>query len=344
MRSSSALTGLLLLTLWAMPYPVYAETRTNPGPFFGAALDGYPLTLERLHAVENDLGLTPSLIVFFLQWPATPETGHFPAETLRAVEEFGALPCLTWEPMYIQDGHEHAVLAQRILDGEYDPFLRDFARAAQTHGQPFLIRLAHEMNLSRYHWGTTAEAYGPESPGLYRRMFRHVVDIFRQKAADNVLFVFCPNAESVPHPVWTDHGAWNTASAYYPGHDVVDILGMDGYNWGTTQNRAEHGWDSSFRSFADIMGPIREELTILAPDKPLVVFETASTDRGGDKNLWIRDAVKAMKDWALAGFVWFEADKEVDWRLATGTDPSLIDFLKSDIDCRAAQVIPFQPR
>jgi len=276
------------------------------------ALDGYPLTKARLEAVTGEMGRRPELVVFFLQWPADPEAGFFPGGSLDAIRETGAVPCLTWEPMFLEDGEERAVPWRRILGGEYDPYLVSFAEQAGAWERPFIIRLAHEMNLERYHWGTTREAYGPASPAIYRRLFRHVVRVFDEAGADNVLWAFCPNAESVPGD------PWNRASSYYPGDAYVDILGMDGYNWGCTQTREEHGWDSRWRSFREIFAPLRCELRRLAPNKPLFVFETATVDRGGDRRAWIRDARGTLRAWGVSGVAWFQAEKEQDWRLRPG--------------------------
>ncbi|MBK1646420.1 hypothetical protein CKO25_17565 [Thiocapsa imhoffii] len=210
--------------------------------FFGVALDGDRITEQRLSLVRDATGLMPSLVVVFQQWPGpeTPDAGRFPFTSVQSIAQADALACVTWEPMFVSGGAEQAVAADAILGGDYDKYLRTWARAARDSGQPVLVRFAHEMNLARYHWGSDAQGYGPETPARYRAMFRYVVERFREEGADNVLFVFCPNAESVPHPLW-DGAIWNTASAYYPGDDVVDLLGFDGYNWGTTQTLAEHG-------------------------------------------------------------------------------------------------------
>jgi len=72
---------------------------------------------------------------------------------------------------------------------------------------------------------------------------------------------------------------------------------MDGYNWGTAQTKATHGYDSSFRSFAAIFGPLRDELRALAPDKPVMVFETASASTGGDKARWAAEAFDTAAAW-----------------------------------------------
>ncbi|MCG2733089.1 glycoside hydrolase family 26 protein [Pseudodesulfovibrio aespoeensis] len=290
-----------------------------PPPGFGLALHGEP-SPEAIDNAYKTLGWPITLVVFFVHWPGDRQP-EFPDEGIRAIRDAGAVPVITWEPMTVEAGKETAVAASEILDGHWNDYIDAFAVSARKSGGRIILRFAHEMNLSRYHWGGGRSEYGPESPGRYRAMFRHIRDRFRLHGADNVLFAFCPNAESLPHPV-RDGADWNTASAYYPGDDAVDVLGMDGYNWGTTFTVQEHGWDSRFTSFAEIFSPLHEELRAPAPHKPVVVFETASVAQGGDKTTWIKDAVHASRRWGLAGLCWFNADKEHDWRLESGITPA----------------------
>lgn len=309
-------TGPLLLLCLLILQATPAKSSAAP-PFFGVALEGCPLTQERLQEVEEEIGLQPDLIVFFLQWPAPgdPGAGVFPGESLQAVWDRGAVPCLTWEPMYFEDGHERAVPWRQILEGCFDPYLISFAEQARAWGRPFIIRPAHEMNLDRYHWGTTKDAYGPESPMIYKRMFRYIVEIFHKAGAHNVLWAFCPNSESVPNPLYDPEASWNSAKNYYPGDEYVDILGMDGYNWGTTQSLEQNGWDSHWRGFREIFGPIYRELRRLSPEKPIFVFETSTVHEGGERRSWIMEAAETMKAWRTKGIAWFHVDKEQDWRL-----------------------------
>ena len=165
------------------------------------------------------------------------------------------------------------------------------------------------MNLARYHWGGALDDFGPESPARYRAMFRYVIKKFRAQGANNVRWVFCPNADSVPA------APWNRIAAYYPGDDVVDVAGLDGYNWGTTQTKAANGWDSQWRSFESIFAAPLNELKQVASGRPLAVFETASAYQGGDKEEWITSALDSAKSLGLGALIWFQVNKETDWRL-----------------------------
>ena len=330
-----ALAALALALLFGHP-GVAGQCR----PLWGFALDGLPVTADGLAGVQKQTGLKPEMAVFFLQWPRPGDKGFFPRASLEAISRSGAIPVLTWEPMYLdQNGREHAIPAEEILSGAWDWYLDHFADSAAGFGGRFIIRLAHEMNLARYHWGTAKEAYGPQSPGIYKKLFRHVVGRFRRRGAPNVLWAFCPNAESLPHPTW--HKAdWNRAANYYPGQDVVDVLGMDGYNWGKSRTKAEHGWDSRWLWFRQIFEPLRKELTALAPDKPLVVFETSTAAKGGDRSLWASRAFATARAWRLAGLCWFQADKEVDWRLLKGGDQKALDRLAAELAASAGCALP----
>ncbi|MGE4551572.1 MAG: glycoside hydrolase family 26 protein [Desulfovibrionaceae bacterium] len=305
----------VLVALAAVSACGRGATAPRSTPAFGVAVEGCPVTASAIESARASTGLPVRLVVFYLQWPGDPaapcadQTAAL-AASLRAIRAAGAVPCLTWEPMSIgAGGAERAIPARRVLQGEYDAYVTACARILRDAGGPVLVRLGHEMNLERYHWGGPADDYGPESPARYRALYRHVAKLIRAQGAANVALVFCPNADSVPR------AAWNRVEAYYPGPDCVDVLGMDGYNWGTTRTKADAGYDSAFRSFGDLFGPLRDDLRALAPDKPLMVFETASASAGGDKAAWAKAALETASAWGIAAVAWFEVDKELDWPL-----------------------------
>jgi hypothetical protein len=294
------------------------------------ALEGNPISAPQLAAAATNAVRSPQLVVFFQQWPEDPATRDFPRASLDAIAAAGAEPVVTWEPMFYRraDGAETMITAQQITAGNYDAYLGAWAHDAAAWGRPIMVRFAHEMNLSRYHWGGTAADYGTASPEKFRAMWRHVVGVFRRAHATNVCWAFCPNCESVPGVGNPSAAPWNTAPAYYPGDDYVDALGMDGYNWGDTQTPAKNGWQSSWRSFSSTFDALRRALLALAPGKPLYVFETASAPTGGDKARWLAELAGTTAAWQLEGVVWFEANKEVDWRLATRISPAALGPLR----------------
>jgi len=326
------LTSLLLFLALGYGVSVSGDCPFN-SPFWGVALDGYPLTEDRLREIEKETGLPSHLVVFFLQWPAPADAGvvNFPEETLEAIWNTGAVPCLTWEPMSYVNGQEKMIPYDAIISGKYDSYILDFAGQARLWEKPFMIRFAHEMNIDRYHWGTEKASYGPDSPEVYKRLFRHVVTLFRKAGAKNVMWVFCPNTESVPDMSYDPRASWNRVVNYYPGNEYVDILGIDGYNWGTSQTKEKHGWNSRWQSFEEIFKSVYGELCTLAPQKPIIIFETASVPQGGDKTLWIKDAFETARKWRIRGIVWFHVLKDADWRIHSGSDKDYASIIRRGV-------------
>jgi len=126
----------------------------------------------------------------------------------------------------------------------------------------------------------------------------------------NVKFGWDINEDSVPDT------AANVASAYYPGDDVVDYVGVDGFN------DAE-----PWRGFSDIFsGPLE---LLSRYDKPIFIFSFASAE-GPQKAAWIREALSAIKeDKRIIGWLWFNENKEKDWRV--NSSPSSLDAFRSSL-------------
>ena len=208
----------------------------------------------------------------------------------------GRIPMITWEP--------HGTTLDQIRYGKYDSMIRARAVGLRDLGKPLFLRFAYEMNGNWFSW----DGYHNNDPGKtngpakFVSAWRHVHGIFSAAGASNVVWVWCPNDDSVPHD------AWNDVRNYYPGDAYVDWVCLDGYNWGTTQ------WWSRWRSLASIVGSF---YSTYANTKPIMVGETASTEIGGDKAQWIRDARAALKSQfpSIAAFVWFHERKETDWRV-----------------------------
>lgn len=290
--------------------------------FFGFDVEGFPITNEALAQAKKETKIAPEMIVFYMQWPEAIGSPLPITASLNAIWEAGAVPCLTWEPMINRAQGEWTIPYEDILSGQFDHYLTSMAEEVKKWEKPLIIRFAHEMNIERYHWGTSKEDFGPPSPEIYIKMVRYVVDHFHKEKTDNVFWVFCPNADSIPKK------SWNAAKNYYPGDRYVDIMGMDGYNWGIDEKLAESrhlDWTSPWRSLEQTFQSLYQELKSIAPQKPMIVFETASPVRKNSqkKGTWLQDALKVAQKWGIKGIVWFQVKKEEDWKIDPNVDNSI---------------------
>ena len=223
------------------------------------------------------------------------QTG-FPTALERWDIDNGRIPFLTWEPW-------GATLTE-IITGIHDDWIRERARGLRDLDAPVFLRWAHEMNGTWYPWGGPQNHTGTalNGPDRWIQAYRHIHNIFRNQNADNVIWVWGPNVESVPN---TD---WNQWGDYYPGDRYVDWVGVSGFNWGTSRN-----W-SSWKTFREIYDAFYRRW---APHKKIFVGETASVERGGNKARWIRTMAEVIKQRfpRIKALVWFHAP--AGWPITT---------------------------
>lgn len=222
-----------------------------------------------------------------------------PLERLSRIMDTGATPVITIEPWRPDGGVDQPDHRLRpIADGEHDSDLSRWAKALAAWGHPVLVRFAHEMNGTWYPW---AVGVNGNTAADYRAAWIHMHDLMRAEGADLVRFVWAPMT-AIP-------GISDFESAY-PGDDYVDEIGVDGYNWG---DDGTHGWASPDYLFTASLARLRA----LAPSKPILIAEVGSADSPDParKAAWISEFVTlATTEPGVDGFIWFQANKERDWR------------------------------
>lgn len=296
---TSSIKASAIFVVQAAPAPAPAPAPQPPtvstAPLrFGVATAGGALAGTELDEVATLAGESPSMVMIYKDFLQSP-----PIAEIDAVRSRGATPLVTWEPWVWGGGVEQpAYSLDRVAAGDFDAHITQWGQSLAAWGKPVMLRFAHEMNGNWYPW---AEGVNGNQPGDYVAAWRHVHDVVAATGAANVQWVWSPNV-----PYW---GSTDMAGLY-PGAGYVDIVALDGYNWGTSQT-----W-SSWVSPVDLLGPGISQLRTLAPGKPVLIAETASSELGGSKAAWNTDLVSylaAQPD--VMGFVWFHLQKETDWRI-----------------------------
>ncbi|MBM4575487.1 hypothetical protein GS415_03245 [Rhodococcus hoagii] len=118
---------------------------------------------------------------------------------------------------------------------------------AHRVGEAGVSAFAHEPNGTWYPWSVAA---GTSRRCLRRGLAARARPVRDPARAHNVKWVWSPNV-SFP-------GSSSTG-ATYPGDDYVDVVGVDGYNWGTSQP-----W-SHWIAPTDLFVPTMDELRRIAP-------------------------------------------------------------------------------
>ena len=254
--------------------------------------------------VELLYNVTPASVMWFDAWG----TGlPFPVAAARALWEEGILPHYTWEPWTTSLGPTDPgqISLQDIVDGQWDAYIRDRAREFASVGSPILVRWGHEFNGNWYPWGV---ANNGQDPALYVRAYRHVVDLARRTGARNVQWVWAYNNGPAPDEPWND------PALAYPGDRYVDWVGIDGYNWGFGPS-----WDPTgdrWGSFDATFSAAYDKVRAIAPRRPVMLGEFASTEDGGDKAAWLAEMDERLRSGAypdLKLLTYFDTFKEEPW-------------------------------
>ncbi len=278
--------------------PVTAPFGGNPHAF-GLSPSTGAQGAAQVHQIEGLLGRKVDLVNFFLGW----NDPGFDTKALDQIEALGALPEVTWEPWDYRRGTNQGHYAlSRIIAGDFDGYIRSWARAAAAWGKPLMLRFAQEMNGNWYPWGA---AVNGNSPGEYVQAYRHIHKLFTSVGATNVIWVWSPN---ILYPGGV------SLSSVYPGNAYVNWIGVDGYNWGTSIPR-RGGW----RSPSAVFVPTLNALKRLAPTKPVMIAETASAEQGGNKADWITNLFTLLQHYSeVKAVVWFNyVNGPTDWQITS---------------------------
>lgn len=201
--------------------------------------------------------------------------------------------------------------------GKGDSVLADQAARLRGYTGKLAIRPWAEMNADWHDYQPTADGAKKHggTPAEFKAAWRHVVTYLRN-AGVKATWIFNPTTDV--------YAASTDVRTIYPGDDVVDAVGLDGYNWGTSPGDGTHRW----ASFTDIFRPQYDRLREAAGSKPVWVCEVGSADpsrpgrsgakvSGGSKAEWIAALPSQVRtDFpAITHVAFFNADKERDWRL-----------------------------
>jgi hypothetical protein len=263
---------------------------------WGVYVPGAPTSLAGVQSLGAVAGKPPGIVMWYPTWGGPYSDVSYSRADVDAVLAAGAVPMLTW--MTWEPGSRgkaaHPYSNAEIAAGAKDAYIRSWARSLAAAPGTVYLRLDHEMNGLWYPW---SPGVGTSTAANYVAMWRHVHDVFVAEGARNVRWVWSPNVSC---------GGCADLADLYPGDAYVDWLGLDGYNFGTTNG---HSWQSFDQIYRHSYNAI-----LRLSKKPLMIAEMGSVERGTaagqTKAAWIADALKAIRTRypAFLAFVWFEQD------------------------------------
>ncbi|HEX9694967.1 MAG TPA: glycosyl hydrolase [Actinomycetota bacterium] len=301
-------TMIVIAILTAMTIP----TITHAAPaeaarkriLFGAYVPPAPHEgMGAVTDVERQIGAKLDTILFYQAWGG----GHaaFDASWVNAAGTSNRNVYLTWEPWRPGEGaNQPDYSLASILSGRHDDYIRSWARGVKTVGKLVYLRPMHEMNGNWYPWGGGVNG---NTAAQYVQTWRKIVGMFRAEGVKNARWIWSPYSVDVP--------STNRFEAFYPGSSYVDVVAIDGYNWGACEP-TYGGWQSFDQVFAGAYSRVMK----MGTRRPIWIGETAAPPEGGDKAKWIADMFKVLKTAKyqyVSAVTWFSTNKECDWRMTS---------------------------
>lgn len=313
----------------ATPTPPTPATPATPAPpatptatplaqhvAFGAFASGFAGPGLQITQLEQQLGAHLSIASSFQGFGDV-----FPDATERSEAAAGHSLLISWDM-----GETAATRFTTFTNGSHDSYLAQVASAVKGLGVPVYIRPWAEMNGDWTAFQPTADGSKPAggTPAEFVAAWRHVVTVFRGSGATNARWVFNPTTDT--------YIGTTDVQSIFPGASYVDVLGLDGYNWGA-------GGIFQWRTFADIYTTQYNRLLALDPGAPVWVCEFGSNEPGEADGAPI-DAARSKAEWyrsmfssdqfpAISALVFFDIYKERDWRL--NSDPTALQIISAAV-------------
>ncbi len=252
---------------------------------FGMAVPG--ASLDKIEAVETSAGARLGVVRVFARWDS-----EFPSANHQALLGAGRSIHLSVRPR-TDAGRviRWAEIATAEPGSEIDQALNRWTSTVAAFGSQIYFTLNHEPE--------TEASAGSGTPADYEAAWRHLVERLRANGGHDVKTVLV-----------LGRGAYADGSAaqWYPGDDVVDVVGVDPYNWYDCQ-----GQPRPWMGPAELIAPALAFAEI--HHKPLAIPEIASTEDPADslrKATWIVELAQTLASPAVADHLEFAAWFSVD--------------------------------
>ncbi|MFF8772725.1 glycoside hydrolase family 26 protein [Kitasatospora sp. NPDC015120] len=260
----------------ALPYDVRPLLKPAK-KYLGVAVDGAPASMAGVDEFAGRIGKRPNIVEYYSGWG-----DEYDVKGVTNAWQGGALPFIAWEP--------YKTPLADIAAGKHDDYVKRYAAAVRNTNVPVAISFAHEFNGTWYDWGTKTTTAAD-----FVAAYQHLHDVFTQLGVGQVIWVWSPNSIN---PVPTV-----ALKPYYPGDTYVDWVGIVAY-----YTHLEAG------TFDTLYTPTLNQIRTFT-DKPWIIAETGSEPGTRKVSDIYNLAANVIKRPDCLGFIWFNLNKEVDWRI-----------------------------
>lgn len=240
---------------------------------------------ENLKAEVDVFGATPGYILWYIQMGE-----DFPIHVAEHNKDLGISTVINHDLKATNlTPEQNTNLLKDIASGKWDDYFHAFARKAKAMETTVYYRFGYEMNGDWFPWCG--------QPTIYPKAWRRVWKIFQKEEAENVKWIFSPSV------VWGEQSFEKEVLPYYPGEHYVDIVALDGYNFGDNHDKY-HTWESFYHVYAGSVAGL------MSFGKPMWIAEIGCPS-DPRRQKWLRDFLDFFdNNSCFEVFFWFNDNKE----------------------------------
>jgi len=235
-------------------------------------------SLKLVKQYENQSKLNFGIVSLYIPWGDHAES-RLPKGLVDSIYKSNAVPMISWEPWQslfdkvknIDESKKEEKIFLRILEGDYDDYLKSFSEEIKSLNRPVFIRFAHEADNPQYPWS----ARGGNTAEEFKEGWKYVHDYFTRNDVYNAIWVWNP---------WKP----DAVSAYFPGSKYVDWIGVTNLNYGK-----RNGSDSWY-SMEQLYQPFHKN-PVFKINLPVMLAEMGSLPTEGNQDEWFETAFRSMK-------------------------------------------------
>lgn len=248
-------------------------------------------------------GAIPGYILWYLQMG-----DGFPVNIAECNKQLGIYTVINQDLRSDQfSPYRNESILKEIISGKWDEYFRTFARQARQLDMKVYYRFGYEMNGNWFPWGKKST--------LFVKAWKHANKIFKKEKADNVLWIFSPGV------VWGQQTFEKDIRPYYPGNDFVDVVALDGYNFGDRHDQ-HHQWESFHKVFANSISGL------MSFGKPMWIAEIGCP-ADPRRHYWLRDFLDFFdSNSCFEVFLWFNESKPGEPNFRIDADDASLNIFR----------------
>ncbi len=207
------------------------------------------VTKKKLDDFKNIVIKTPWFATFTQDFSI--EWIKYPKNSINEIKKAWEIPLIRFMLNHVDEKMNKTYTLEKIFLWDFDKEFILWADEVKKEKIPILIDFAVEAN-----WNWFSYSHKPD---LFKKAYRHIIDIFRNRWVKNVTWFFHVNMISYPDE------KWNKPKQYYPWDEYIDWIWVSLY-WAQSVKDDVQDFEEALKYYS-------KDILEISKNKPIALLE-----------------------------------------------------------------------